>query len=90
MVRRRQFNCYKVSEGEKVSGRREGYNELNFKISKYYEDKSYLPMMLGLIAPDSTVDILRIVFEDGQEAKKENVNGNEAIATLRTVCLLLD
>jgi hypothetical protein len=90
MVRRRQFNCYKVSTADREFGRREGYNEMNFKVSKYYEDKSYLRMMIALINPDSTIDVLRIVFDDGQSAVKCDVRGDEAIATLRIVCGLLD
>ena len=90
MVRRRQFNTYKVTTEDRSFGRREGYNELNFKVSKYYEDASYLPMMIALISPASTIDVFRIVFEDGQCARKTNVRGDEAIATLRIVCGLLD
>jgi hypothetical protein len=90
MVRRRQFNCYAVSTGPKTSGRREGYNEMNFKIAKFKEDASYLPMMIALINPASTIDVFRIVFDDGQEAVKENVSGAEAIAVIRAVCGLLD
>jgi hypothetical protein len=90
MVRRREFNCYKVTTEDKPSGRPDGYNEMNFKLAKYYEDKSYLPMMLGLINPASTINVLRIVFTDGKEARKENVRGDEAIVTLRIVCGLLD
>ena len=89
MVRRRQFNCYKVSTGEKMSGRPDGYNELNFKVAKFFEDASYEEMMIALIQPESVINVFRIVFTDGTEARKSDVCGEEAITMIRTVCALL-
>ena len=90
MVHRRHFNSYKITTEDKSSGRPEGYNEVNFKIAKYKESSSYLPMMVALIDPASTISVFRIVFEDGQSAVKNDVNGQEAITMLQVVCGLLD
>jgi hypothetical protein len=90
MVQRREFNSYKITTEEKTSARREGYNELNFKVSKYFEDKSYLPMMIALIQPSSTIDIVRIVMTDGTTYRLDNQLGAEVIGTLQTLCGLLD
>lgn len=93
MVRRRQFNSYKITIQDKSPTeprRREGYTELTFKVAKYFEDTSYLPMMIGLIQPTAIIDIVRIVMTDGTTYRLDNQLGEEVIATLQTICDLLD
>lgn len=89
----RHFNSYKITTEDidpSAPRRREGHNELNFKVAKYFEDKSYLPMMIGLIQPTAIIDIARIVMTDGTTYRLDNQRGEELIATLQTICGLLD